>query len=959
LPNQQEEWRLTIKDKKGEKVIAEMLAAMYDASLDAFKPHSWHFNLWQYYSSSSMLWQTSISSISYTQLFAYSWNIYPELPYREYDYLNWFGYNNDYGGYYGIAVKSAVRTTSVSSEEANEGDENEYQSSKPAVSTKKADAAMSATPNNFEDKSEEGTNLSDQKQSQAINNINENKQEIAVRTNLKETAFFMPNLKTNEKGEIIISFTAPEALTKWKFLGLAHTKDLKAGTITKEIITQKELMVTPNLPRFFREGDKLNLSIKINNLTQNDVNGQCELQILDAYTRLPLDNLFLNKEKQKSFALKKEQSTSATWSISIPEGVHAVIVRTTAKTGKHSDGEETLISILTNSMLVTESLPLPIRGNQTKNFTFEKLINQNNGSTTLRNHQLTLEFTANPVWYAIQALPYMMEYPYECAEQTFSRYYANSIATHVANSHPKIKAVFDSWKIDSPEALLSNLEKNQELKKLILAETPWVLDAKSETERKKRVALLFDINRMSNELASARKKLLQFQSPNGGFMWFNGMRDDRYITQHIVAGIGHLQHLNITNAKEDKEMKEMLKDAVRYLDNRIREDYENLVRNKFDLSKRHIDNFQIHYFYARSFFTDIKVSSQNQKAYDYFYAQMQKFWLVYNRYAQGMIALALYRNGDKNIPNDIVKSLKENALFDDELGMYWKDNIPGYYWYEAPIETHALLLEVFNEVAKDKKLIDELRIWLLKQKQVQDWKTTKATAEACYALLLTGSDWTKTTADNLEIKLGDIHFVPSKVAGLKVEAGTGYFKTSWKDKNVKPQMGNITVTKKDDGIGWGAVYWQYFEQLDKITTHETPLKLNKKLFIEKTSPSGNVIVPLENNDLKVGDKVIVRIELRVDRSMEYVHMKDMRASCFEPLNVLSGYRYQGGLGYYESTGDAATNFFFDYLPKGTYVFEYPLRVFHQGEFSNGITSIQCMYAPEFTSHSEGVRIKVN
>lgn len=964
LPGQQEEWRLKIKDKKGDKVAAEMVAAMYDASLDAFKPHNWYLNLFRNYYS-TYRWQTVVATTSFSQLYSYNWNTYPSLPNREYDYLNWFGFENYYEFYrnsYSLRNKKSNSVTPSAGRIAMY-DIAEEESAAPVTtaSVKKSDEKSKAETNNdlYGDKNLEGKfSLAEQQVLSQKADMGGGEQ-IAVRTNLQETAFFMPELKTNEQGEIIISFKAPEALTRWKFLGLAHTKDLKYASITKETVTQKELMVTPNLPRFFREGDKMNISVKINNLTESDIQGQAELQLLDAYTREPLDNLFANKEKQKSFAPKKEQSASATWSISIPEGVYAVIVRTTAKSGRHSDGEEMVIPVLTNKMLVTESLPLPIRGNQTKNFTFEKLINQNNGSATLRNHQLTLEFTANPVWYAIQALPYMMEYPYECAEQTFSRYYANSIATHVANSHPKIKAVFESWKIDSPEALLSNLEKNQELKSVILAETPWVLDAKSETERKKRVALLFDMNRMSKELATARKKLMQLQSSNGGFMWFKGMRDDRYITQHIVAGIGHLQHLNITNAKEDKEMKAMLQRAVNYLDNRMREDYEELMRHKADLSKRHINNFQIHYFYARSFFTDVKVSNQNQKAYDYFYGQMQKYWLDNNRYAQGMIALALYRTGDKLIPNDIVKSLKENALFHEELGMYWKENVPGYYWYQAPIETHALLLEVFNEVAKDKKLVDELRIWLLKQKQVQDWKTTKATAEACYALLLTGSDWTQTTADNIEIKLGDINFVPSKVQGLKVEAGTGYFKTSWKDKSVKPEMGNITVTKKDDGIGWGAVYWQYFEQLDKITAHETPLKLNKKLFIEKTSATGNVIVPLEKNqELKVGDKVIVRIELRVDRSMEYVHMKDMRASCFEPLNVLSGYRYQDGLGYYESTGDAATNFFFDYLPKGTYVFEYPLRIFHEGDFSNGITSIQCMYAPEFTSHSEGVRVNV-
>lgn len=959
-PGQQEEWRLKIKDKKGDKVAAEMVAAMYDASLDAFKPHNWYLNLYRNYYS-TFRWQSNIAYVSNSLFYADNWNNYPSISYREYDYLNWFGYDNYYGAYftgrYPGGMKAAALPSAAARAEVYDIAEQEFETG--TVTTKKNTEKSKSEAFNGKNGDKNLEEMAGATEQQALKNARGGEEQIAVRKNLQETAFFMPELKTNEQGEIIISFTAPEALSKWKFLALAHTKDLKYASISKETVTQKELMVTPNLPRFFREGDKLNLSIKINNLTQNDIQGQSELQILDAYTREPLDHLFANKEKQKSFNAKKEQSASSSWEVSIPEGVYAVIVRTTAKSGRHSDGEESVIPVLTNRMLVTETLPLPVRGNQTKNFTFEKLINQNNGSTTLRNHQLTLEFTANPVWYAIQALPYMMEYPYECAEQTFSRYYANSIATHVANSHPKIKAVFDSWKIDSPDALLSNLEKNQELKSVILSETPWVLDAKSESERKKRVALLFDLNRMAKELAAARKKLMQLQSPNGGFMWFKGMRDDRFITQHIVAGIGHLQHLNITNAKEDKEMKSMLKNAVNYLDNRIREDYENLIRNKADLSKRQINHIQIHYFYARSFFTDIKVSSQNQKAYDYYYTQMQKYWLDNSRYAQGMIALALYRTGDKTIPNNIVKSLKENALFHDELGMYWKENIPGYYWYQAPIETHSLLLEVFNEIAKDKKLVDELRIWLLKQKQVQDWKTSKATAEACYALLLSGSDWTQTTADNIEIKLGDIQFNPSKVPGLKVEAGTGYFKTSWKDKNVKPQMGNITVTKKDDGIAWGALYWQYFEQLDKITAHETPLKLNKKLFIEKTSATGNVIVPLDKNDnLKIGDKVIVRIELRVDRSMEYVHMKDMRASCFEPLNVLSGYRYQGGLGYYESTGDAATNFFFDYLPKGTYVFEYPLRVFHQGDFSNGITSIQCMYAPEFTSHSEGVRVNV-
>ncbi len=618
-----------------------------------------------------------------------------------------------------------------------------------------------------------------------------------------------------------------------------------------------------------------------------------------------------------------------------------------------------VIPVLTNRMLVTESLPLPIKGNQTKNFSFTKLINSKL-STTLRNHKLTLEYTSNPAWYAIQALPYIMEYPYECSEQTFSRYYANSIASHIVNSSPKIKRVFDSWKNLTPDALLSNLEKNQELKALMLEETPWVVQAKNESERKQKIGLLFDLNKMSNELGRAIQKLKKNQTSNGGWPWFKGMPDSRYITQHIITGFGHLDHLGVKDVKENSDVWHMVKEGVRYLDNRMKEDYDYIKKHfKSTMHKNHLSSIQIQYLYSRSYFIeDVKLANRNKEAFTYFKLQAEKYWLDNNIYLQGMIALALHRFETKTIPMDIIKSLKENSLTHEEMGMYWRDLSAGYYWYQAPIETQALLIEAFDEVANDQNSVEEMKIWLLKQKQTQDWKTTKATVEACYALLLKGTDLL--AGDNLvEITIANKKIDPRKLDNVKVEAGTGYFKTSWSGSDVKPEMGNITVKKTDDGVAWGAMYWQYFEQLNKITTHKTPLHLEKKLFIEENSPTGPIMRPISaNNTLKVGDKIKVRIELRVDRDMEYVHMKDMRASGFEPINVISRYKYQDGLGYYESTRDAATNFFISYLRKGTYVFEYPLRVTHNGNFSNGITTIQCMYAPEFTSHSEGIRVKV-
>lgn len=977
IPGQQEEWKLTIKDKKGDKVAAEMVATLYDASLDAFRYNSWYFDIYNHYYS-NLYWDVNKAfGTSNAEVYYIDWNVYPSGVSRSYDYLNWFGYNSSYyggygGGYYeddanGAPGRSRMALSKsapspVSMDEASAEKEESPKANKKVQSEAKGDLSSDKVRDGLAN-AEAVTTTGAAQQAEPVGG-KDDLSKVATRSNFSETAFFYPQLETDDKGNVVIKFTIPEALTKWKMMGFAHTKDLKFGTIGNELVTQKELMVVPNAPRFFRENDKMEFSTKISNLSESDMTGTAQLLLFDATTMKDITSQLMTNTTPQTFGgtekLKKGQSTALSWNISIPEGVGAITYKVVAKAGNFSDGEEMAVPVLTNRMLVTESLPLPIRSNQTKTFRFEKLISQNNGSTTLRNHKVTLEYTANPAWYAVQALPYMMEYPYECAEQTFSRFYANSIATHIANSSPKIKAVFDSWRSNpDSKALLSNLEKNQELKSLMLEETPWVLDAKDETERKKRVALLFDLNKMSSELARAMKKLQKSQSSNGGWPWFEGMPESRYITQHIVTGMGHLDHLGVKNVREEGPVFSMVKSAVKYLDDRIREDYEWILKyDKEHIDLNHLSYEQIQYLYARSYFKDISIDKRNQKAFDYYKGQAQKYWLQNSRYMQGMIALALNRYDDKVIPMNIMKSLKENSLTSEEMGMYWKENYEGYYWYQAPIESQALMIEAFDEVAKDKKAVDDLKVWLLKSKQTQDWKTTKATTEAVYALLLRGTDWLATES-NIEITVGDIKIDPKKMPEVKQEAGTGYFKTSWSGGDIKPKMGEITVVKKDEGVSWGAMYWQYFEQLDKITPSKTPLHLKKQLFLQKNTDSGPVIEPItEKTQLKVGDKLKVRIELRVDRDMEYVQMKDMRASAFEPTNVISRYKWQDGLGYYESTRDAATNFFFDRLPKGTYVFEYPLFVTHNGDFSNGITSIQCMYAPEFTSNSEGIRVKV-
>lgn len=973
LPGQAEEWMLILKDKKGEKAAAEMVATMYDASLDAFKPNNWYFGIYQSYYA-RLRWTSGIARTASSTEFYELATDYASVPYRAYDQLNYFGlgFYSNYG--YGYATVSGRNYKYAEQEESAGMDDISVTQTKAAAPAMEKNQNMrSEVAKKSLNKDQDGDAVTAAvggvSTSETINpkeGKGDDLSDIKARSNFNETAFFFPQLQTNEKGEVIIKFTVPESLTKWKVMGLAHTKDLKTGRFEKEVVTQKDLMVQPNAPRFFRENDKITFISKISNLSETELSGMAELKLYDALTDKEISAQLIEAVSGKfptigsrDFSVKKGQSTAIEWTLMIPEGYPAIKYKVVAKAGNFTDGEEVAVPVLTNRMLVTESMPMPIRSNQTKEFNFTKFITQNNNSTTLKNHSYTLEFTANPAWYAVQALPYLMEYPYECAEQTFARYYANSLATYVVNSKPKIKQIFDSWKTSSPDAFLSNLEKNQELKSLILEETPWVLQSKSESENKKRVGLLFDLNKMSYEQFQAFKKLQKKQSSNGGFVWFDGGPDDWYITQHIMTGFSHLDKLGVVKVRENGEVWDMITRAVKYCDARMREEYEYMKKhNPKYKTENHLSYTAIQYLYMRSNLQDIALGGKDKEHVEYYKKQEQTYWLSNSRYMQGMMALSLHRYADVKTPKDILKSLKENSINSEEMGMYWKENY-GYYWYEAPIEMQALMIEAFDEINGDLKAVDDLKTWLVKSKQTQHWGTTRSTTEAVYALLLKGTDWLA-TEPNVVISVGDVKLDPKNDKSLNAEPGTGYFKKTWTGSDIKPTtMGKIKIEKKDVGVSYGAMYWQYFEQLDKITPHETPLKIKKQLFLQKNTASGPVIEPVtDGTKLRLGDKIKVRIELRVDRDMSYVHMKDMRASGFEPTNVMSGYRYQDGLGYYESTRDAATNFFFSYLNKGTYVFEYPLVVNHYGDFSNGITTIQCMYAPEFTSHSEGIRVKV-
>ena len=795
---------------------------------------------------------------------------------------------------------------------------------------------------------------------------------VRARRDLRETAFFYPHLKTDKRGNVSFSFTTPEALTRWKLQLLAHNKNLVSKAKTLQAVTTKDLMITPNTPRFLRQGDEVVIAAKITNLTDRDLEGFAGLQLSDPFSGEMANEPFQNSVRNKPFKVGKKGNVEVSWRLFVPENGKAVQYKILARSGDFSDGEQNILPILSSRTLVTETLPMHVKTGESGTFSLNKL--KTSKSPTLEHHQLTLEVTSNPTWYALQALPYLMEFPYQCAEQTFARYYANALGMHIVNQHKSIKKVFKSWAEN--DGLQGNLEKNETLKSIMIQETPWLRDAQSEKQQKAQIARLFDDAQMQKSLEASIYDLEQMQLANGGFPWFSGSSNaNRYITQHIIAGLAHLQHLNV--AAENYKTKYIVNKGLKFLEKEIVKDYNILYRSAGHLhhsksaiarymDKEHIHAHQIHYLYLLSYFPDSILSKDALPVIKYYKKQSANYWQSMGVYEKGMVAIEKYRSGEVEKARSVLSALRETSITNKEMGMYWKANADNWRWNHAPVETQALLIEAFSEIEagdttissqQKQQTIDNLKIWLLKNKQTNRWHTTKSTTEAIYALLLKGSDWL-TITEAVDITLGKEKIKPGSPDEAP-EAGTGYFKKSWTSQQIDPAMSEVALTKKQKGTAWAGLYWQYFEDLDKITPAETPLKLSKSLFRVAYTEAGELLHAVTDTvKLNVGDLIRVRIELKADRPMEFVHMKDMRAAGTEPVNVLSAYKWQDGLGYYESTRDASTNFFFEAIRKGVYVFEYDLRINNSGNFSNGITTIQSMYAPEYSSHSEGVRVVV-
>lgn len=626
-------------------------------------------------------------------------------------------------------------------------------------------------------------------------------------------------------------------------------------------------------------------------------------------------------------------------------------VRIVADGSTFSDGEQHLLPVLSDKEYITETFAMPVRGEETRTFSLDSLFNGN--SRTATDRRLTVEFTGNPAWYAVQALPVLSEPSTDNAISWATAFYANTLAGYIANSQPRIKTVFDNWRLSGgiKETFLSRLEQNQDVKNILLGESPWLLEATTEAEQQQRIATLFDVNQLNYRNMASLLKLKELQGEDGAWSWFGGMSGNRYVTGYIT---GLLVRLSLLTDKALPEEAAMMKaKAFDYLNKEALKEYRAIRKAEKNGTKITVlSDATMEYMYLVSL-GSVKLSGEYAKAFGYFLAKLGRNLESGTMIRKAQTAVILQKAGHKTEADEFIASIKEHLVQTDEMGAHFAFHANPYTWGMMPVPAHVAVMEALREAGGNDALVEEMKLWLLKQKQTTSWDSPVATADAVYALLCQGSDLLESKGD-VRITLGDKvleTFSPAKTT----VPGLGYVKEVFAQGSPEVKAKSVTVEKRDAGIAWGAVYAQFLSPISDVKQQGGALNIEKKLFVERISADGQKsLQPLtEVAQLFVGDKIVSRLTVRLDRAMDFVQLKDQRGACFEPENSLSGYRWNNGVGYYAEVEDAGTNFFFDHLGKGVYVLEHSYRVARGGTYETGLATVQCAYAPEYASHSAG------
>ncbi|MBQ3738730.1 MAG: hypothetical protein II862_07065 [Bacteroidales bacterium] len=971
-PGAEETWEVTVRDYKDKPLEAALLAGMYDASLDEFERNHWWFSMspsgvyGRGFNSDGHGFTSSNTGLDYfyfVELFNFS--LPSDAPFFDFGY-GYGGRRYRKGGRVYEDVYMCVEESAVPRMAGNVLQKNAVTTGLPIVNddVEAADAEEMVEITKQEMTYEAGGQEQKPKESA----------EPTLRENFNETAFFFPQLRTNADGSATFSFTMPDALTRWRLMLMAYTKDRKTGRNEYTFTSSKPVMIMADMPRYMYDNDELWFVANVINTGDEPVTPKAKLEIFDAGTMEPV-NLIINDGPSTgsgTYTIPMEtiqpgRSKEVRWKVKGQYDLSLLAFRFTAYAGQFSDAEQHLLPVLSSEIFMTQTLPITVKAETEKTFDFEAIANPDSHE---RDYSLTLNFSTNPVWYAVQALPYLANVSTDRAETAFYVFYANTLSSYIADHIPNLLNYIKKWQIETPDALLSQLEKDQDLKAIMLQETPWVLEAKSETEQRSRIASLFEINTLRGQQTRALQLIQQKQKYNGGWPWMDGMPESPYISTYILSGFGKLQKMGAWSSlsKADQNTAQSICDkAVRYLEYEVAETYRNM--KKYSKGKDWpIGSSTLNELYALSFF-DVQNSDRDFAiAKKYYLGSLDKEWTSFNFNQRSKGALVLYRNGNEKTAKLMIQSFKECAQKNEQIGMYWPKK---YFSFESHIATHANIMAAFAEIDQNQEMIDQLRVWLLTQKQTNKWENSASTADAIYALLMRGSDWFE------EGKEVTLRFGNTPISTEGGVAGTGFIQRRWNANEVTQDMRQLTVNNPTNHLVWGGLFRQYFVPIDEVKSDESGFTIKRELFVETVTDKGKklvpvgtalrraqgpagaaVVEPVETPTLKVGDKLTVKITFTSQQDMSFVFVKDLRAAGFEPIEQISRYEYNDEMSYYQSNTDTDMEFFIEFLPKGTHQLEYSMFVTKEGYLNNGYALIQCQYAPEFSAYSDGMKVKV-
>lgn len=938
-PGKKEEWSLSVYEPDGSPAKASAIAALYDASLDKFAKNYWNASLGFYRIVPVGNWLTRISSSGLnSELWRSYYNSY-SLSFDEFDdklFTPYYSMPRAYSTRSNVEVKSLrssikfnnkVTMASAMAKEQNlAADE-----SSAVIGAKRLSGIFVADVGGSAEYGEEAI------------------PEVKVRENFAETAFFMPALRTDDNGHIAIAFTVPESMTKWNFKLLAHTKDMNIGLLDTTTVVAKDFMVQPNMPRYLRKGDKAVVSATVRNVTANVLSGTAYLVLQDAATEAVIEKL------SEKFSVSGNAQAVVRFKFNAPEDCPLLICKVMADAGTFADGEQHYLPVLTDETENIQALPFTITGKGSHTIDLAPLLSGN--SRNARNNRLTIEYTANPLWYAVQALPDIAEPKEKDAVSIASAFYATTLEQTIARLSPALAKAAEQWATEqSEDTLVENaLLRNEDLKNIVFNETPWVAEGNSEGSRRRKLASAFDYGASSARARNLLERLTLLQQNDGGWSWFPGMQSNYYITGRVLDMLVRLEEIT-----GDKAAANVVAKGISYLDKDVAERIERMKGLGSGTPKIDIDNSDLLTYLDILRRSNCELSSTARANRRYLIGKLAKEPVLSNMYNKALSAVILMEAGHKDEARTALQSLMEHTVSKPGMGRYFDTDRATLTWESYKIPTQVAAIEAVRLITPDDtETLQQMLTWLIQAKRTQSWSNERNTVDAVYALLLQADstsgmfhfDTTLPESARLTFKNGNTSDIVEN--GAQAAGTLGYIRRDYGLDTIKAKPVSVTIEKNDDGISWGGVYYRSLVPATEVKSGKGELTVERTYLVAKDGK----YVPMSKSDTpKTGDRIRVDYTITAARDFDFVSLQDARPACLEPVKQMSGYTWNDGEAYYYAAGDTKQGFFFERMSKGEHKFSCDYIVDRAGKYLVGTASVQCLYSPEFAGTSKGFMI---